>query len=141
MSCVSNYIFLDNKTEWILHFSSYISVFLQGKFKYKCNFQISTLWSFSIYTSPFILTTLYRRDMFTPNGAVTLSKFLMGVCIVYVVSMNIRALGRATNPTYKEFLGVLTSALRDFNPESKRLLQFYDFEFSSWPVEFSMKGR
>lgn len=102
---------------------------------------ISTLWSFSIYTSPFILTTLYRRDMFTPNGAVTLSKFLMGVCIVYVVSMNIRALGRATNPTYKEFLGVLTSALRDFNPESKRLLQFYDFEFSSWPVEFSMKGR
>ena len=65
----------------------------------------------------------------------------MGVCVLYVASMNIRALGRATNPTYREFLEVLTSALRDFNAENKKLLQLYDFEFSSWPVEFSMKGR
>ena len=102
---------------------------------------ISTLWSFTIYTSPFILTTLYRRDMFTPTGAVTLSKFFMSFCVVYVLSMNVRALGRATNPSYKEFLDVLTSALRDFKPENKQRLQLYDFEFSSWPVEFSMKGR
>ena len=79
--------------------------------------------------------------MFTPNGAVTVSKFLMGVCAIYVLSMNIRALGRATNPTYREFLEVLTSALREFNAENKRHLQLYDFEFSAWPVEFSMKGR
>ena len=102
---------------------------------------ISTLWSFTIYTSPFILTTLYRRDMFTPTGAVTLSKLFMSFCAVYVLSMNVRALGRATNPSYKEFLDVLTSALRDFKPENKQKLQLYDFEFSSWPVEFSMKGR
>ena len=79
--------------------------------------------------------------MFTPNGAVTLSKFLIGVCAIYVVSMNIRAIGRATNPTYREFLEVLTSSLRNFNAENKKQLQLYDFEFSSWPVEFSMKGR
>ena len=79
--------------------------------------------------------------MFTTNGAVTLSKFLIGVCAIYVVSMNIRAIGRATNPTYREFLEVLTSSLRNFNAENKKLLQLYDFEFSSWPVEFSMKGR
>ena len=79
--------------------------------------------------------------MFTPSGAVTLSKFLMGVCVIYVVSMNIRALGRATNPTYREFLEVLTSSLRNFSGENKKQLQMYDFEFSSWPVEFSMKGR
>lgn len=102
---------------------------------------ISMLWSFGIYTSPFILTSLYRRDMFTPNGAITISKFMMGVCVLYVVSMNIRALGRATNPTYREFLEILTSSLRDFNIESKRNIQLYDFEFSSWPIEFSMKGR
>ena len=79
--------------------------------------------------------------MFTTNGAITLSKFLIGVCAIYVVSMNIRAIGRATNPTYREFLEVLTSSLRNFNAENKKLLQLYDFEFSSWPVEFSMKGR
>ena len=79
--------------------------------------------------------------MFTPNGAITISKFMMGVCVLYVVSMNIRALGRATNPTYREFLEILTSSLRDFNIESKRNIQLYDFEFSSWPIEFSMKGR
>ena len=83
---------------------------------------ISTLWSFTIYTSPFILTTLYRREMFTPTGAVTLSKFFMSFCVVYVLSMNVRALGRATNPSYKEFLDVLTSALRDFKPENKQRL-------------------
>ena len=103
--------------------------------------QISALWSFGIYTSPFILTSLYRRDMFTPNGAVTISKFLVGVCVLYMVSMNIRALGRATNPTYREFLQTLNTALRDFNAENKKKIQLYDFEFSSWPVEFSMKGR
>jgi len=102
---------------------------------------ISALWSFGIYTSPFILTSLYRRDMFTPNGAVTISKFLVGVCVLYVVSMNIRALGRVTNPTYREFLETLNSALQDFNVENKKKIQLYDFEFSSWPVEFSMKGR
>ena len=101
--------------------------------------QISALWSFSIYTSPFILTTLYRREMFTPTGAVTLSKFLMGVCAIYFLSLNIRALGRASNPTYREFLDVLTLALRDMNTTSKGKLQLYDFEFSSWPIEFSMK--
>ena len=79
--------------------------------------------------------------MFTPNGAITISKFMMGVCVLYVVSMNIRALGRATNPTYREFLEILTSTLRDFNIENKRHIQLYDFEFSSWPIEFSMKGR
>ena len=79
--------------------------------------------------------------MFTPNGAVTISKFLVGVCVLYMVSMNIRALGRATNPTYREFLQTLNSALRDFNAENKKKIQLYDFEFSSWPVEFSMKGR
>jgi hypothetical protein len=79
--------------------------------------------------------------MFTPNGAVTLSKFLMGVCVIYVVSMNIRAFGRAANPTYREFLEVLTSSLKNFSTENKKQLQLYDFDFSSWPVEFSMKGR
>merc|ERR1719167_210747 len=47
---------------------------------------ISALWSFGIYTSPFILTSLYRRDMFTPNGAVTISKFLVGVCALHGVN-------------------------------------------------------
>ena len=79
--------------------------------------------------------------MFTPNGAITMSKFVMGVCAIYVFSMNIRALGRVTNPTYREFLEVLTSALREFNVENKRQLQLYDFEFFAWPVEFSMKSR
>ena len=79
--------------------------------------------------------------MFTPSGAVTVSKFLMGICAIYVLSMNIRALGRAANPTYREFLDVLTLALRDFNVEIKQKLQLYDFEFSAWPVEFSERKR
>ena len=83
--------------------------------------------------------TEVRKDQ--PNGAVSISKFLVGVCVLYVVSMNIRALGRVTNPTYREFLETLNSALQDFNVENKKKIQLYDFEFSSWPVEFSMKGR
>ena len=79
--------------------------------------------------------------MFTPNGAVTISKFFMGVFVLYVISMNVRALGRATNPTYREFLETLITALKDFKVEDKKKIQLYDFEFSSWPVEFSMKGR
>ena len=135
MSCVSMNNSFGCKTHANYNFPSRAQILILFLF------QISALWSFGIYTSPFILTSLYRRDMFTPNGAVTISKFFMGVFVLYVVSMNIRALGRATNPTYREFMETLITALKDFKVENKKKIQLYDFEFSSWPVEFSMKGR
>ena len=55
---------------------------------------------------------------------------------LYTTSLVLRAVGRTSNPTYREFLDILEQAQRDFQTANKARLAKYDFEFKSWPVEF-----
>jgi len=47
-----------------------------------------------------------------------------------------RAVGRATNPSYTSFLQILQRAQKIFNTENAELLRRYDFEFKHWPISY-----
>lgn len=95
--------------------------------------------SVSIYTSPLILTWLYRRDFFNIDGFVYLSKVISGITLVYLCAFYIRGIGRVFNPVYRQFIDILAKTSRQpLTPENKALISNYDFHFSAWPVEFSL---
>jgi len=94
--------------------------------------------SLALYTSPLLLPVAFRRGWFTVEGVVFLSKFLAGVGIVAVGALYLRGLGRITNSQYTQFLKVLTASQGEMSAVNKKLLSKFDFEFSSWPVEFRM---
>lgn len=62
---------------------------------------------------------------------------LMVPCLVGM-GMAFRGLGRWSNPTYIEFLRILSSIDPDKKPSQKtmKILRQYDFDFSEWPVNF-----
>ncbi|WAR31061.1 ABHGA-like protein [Mya arenaria] len=62
-------------------------------------------WSLSYWTSPLLLGILYRRGV-----------------------------GRCMNPDYMAFITVLANAQNVFNPQNRRLLSRYDFDFWASPV-------
>uniref|UniRef100_A0A1I8H3I5 AB hydrolase-1 domain-containing protein n=1 Tax=Macrostomum lignano TaxID=282301 RepID=A0A1I8H3I5_9PLAT len=49
-----------------------------------------------------------------------------------------RGVGRVLNPTYSEFIAVLSRAQRSLSTENKEALSRFDFEFWAWPVEFDV---
>ncbi|XP_786661.3 phosphatidylserine lipase ABHD16A [Strongylocentrotus purpuratus] len=97
---------------------------------------ISFCWSFGYYTSPIILTILYRRGYFSLDGALSLGKFggmvLLALCGAYYV----RGLGRVSNPEYGTFISLLDEINRNEQSEKRKELQIYDFEFAAWPVDY-----
>jgi len=99
---------------------------------------LSYATSLALYTAPLVLPVAagFRREWWSLEGIIFLSKFLAGVGIVAVGALYLRALGRYTNPVYTQFIQVLTTAQEDMTSLNKRVLSKFDFEFSSWPVEF-----
>jgi len=97
---------------------------------------INSMFSLGYYTSPFLVSYAYRRDMFNPGGLITILEIFAGFGTLYTTSLVLRAVGRTSNPTYREFLDILEQAQRDFQTANKARLAKYDFEFKSWPVEF-----
>lgn len=55
------------------------------------------------------------------------------------VSLCIRSLGRAQNATYMKFLRTLNTNSTEKTVAEKELLRCFDFDFKSWPVDFSVK--
>ncbi|XP_064616388.1 phosphatidylserine lipase ABHD16A-like [Liolophura sinensis] len=93
-------------------------------------------WSLSFWTSPVLLTVLYRRNYFSLEGAGSLSKTIFSVVVIYTGAYIIRGIGRITNPDYVMFISVLSAAQKNFNEQTKKNLLRYDSEFWAWPVDF-----
>ncbi|XP_059475894.1 phosphatidylserine lipase ABHD16A [Neocloeon triangulifer] len=60
---------------------------------------------------------------------------LTGIGLLLAASYGLRAVGRSTNEVYISFLRTLIEAQKDMKTHKRTLLK-YDFDFSSWPVEF-----
>jgi hypothetical protein len=54
-----------------------------------------------------------RNEFFQPATLQQGLRYLTGIGFVYIVAVTMRALGRATNPVYKEFLLVLEKAVKE----------------------------
>ena len=80
---------------------------------------IQTALSVSIYTSPIIMTWLYRRDYFTSEGLAYLTKTVCGITMVYLCAFYIRGIGRVFNPVYRQFIDVHTKCMQNLSPENK----------------------
>ncbi len=54
-----------------------------------------------------------RGEFFQPATFQQGFRYLTGIGFVYMVAVTLRAIGRATNPVYKEFLVVLDKAIKE----------------------------
>lgn len=98
------------------------------------------LWQISIYTSPIIAYTAYRRGYFYSDSRLLLLKLgILGVLALSAAFL-VRAMGRATNPTYLYFNKRLRYIVQNYNAETKKELQNYEFDYSAWPVDFVWKS-
>ncbi|XP_075990822.1 phosphatidylserine lipase ABHD16A [Anticarsia gemmatalis] len=97
----------------------------------------NTIMNIGLYTSPFIGMYLLKRGLFTVEESLQLGRFFTGLGCLLVVSLVLRAYGRARNPKYMEFLTALNSPRND-KDEYLHGIRKYDFEFKYWPVTFSV---
>ncbi|CAH1171219.1 unnamed protein product [Phaedon cochleariae] len=102
---------------------------------------IYVIWRLGIYTSPALAALLYQRGYFDLDGLLVLSQLAAGVGVVLVASMCARAMSRADDPAYRQFVDALRAARRasEMSGETKRRLRAYEFGFASWPVEYKCR--
>jgi hypothetical protein len=67
------------------------------------DFQLNFMWSLGYYTSPLIVTILYKRGFFVAESIPSLAKFSTGIGIIVVISLFMRGIGRFQNTTYVKF--------------------------------------
>ena len=99
---------------------------------------VSTTAKLLLYVSPIVIPWAINKGWASQDGVVWMSKFLVGVGVVVAGAIIIRTLGRLSNPVYTQFTSVLASAHSDYSSTSKKLISQYDFDFSSWPVDFNV---
>lgn len=102
--------------------------------------QLTLIWNIGYYTSPLIITFLYRRGYFVAESISTLAKVSTGIGLLVVISLCIRSIGRSTSVNYTKFVKALEAAKSDVSSQSvKEHLRMFDFDFSAWPVDFNVK--
>ncbi|XP_049546044.1 phosphatidylserine lipase ABHD16A isoform X1 [Anopheles darlingi] len=103
---------------------------------------LNLMWSFSYYTSPILISILYRRGYFVAESVGTFAKVTTGIGLLVAVSLCMRGLGRSMNVAYVRFAETLENAKRNSarNGEPKTALRRYDFDFSQWPIDYVVKG-
>ncbi|XP_055611363.1 phosphatidylserine lipase ABHD16A [Uranotaenia lowii] len=102
---------------------------------------LNWMWSLGYYTSPLLVTFLYRRGYFVADSVGTLAKFTTGIGLLVAVSLCMRGLGRSMNVVYVRFAECLENAKRvgkSPQSEEKNIIRRYDFEFEAWPVDFTV---
>nr|XP_022324622.1 protein ABHD16A-like isoform X1 [Crassostrea virginica] len=92
--------------------------------------------SFTYWTSPVVLSVLYRRGYFSTEGLISIGKFVFSISVIYSVAYITRGVGRYSNADYLTFLSVLTATQKSLTQQNKRLLARYDFDFWAWPVDW-----
>lgn len=97
------------------------------------------MWNIGYYTSPLIVTFLYRRGYFVAESIITLGKFTTGIGLLVIISLCMRGIGRSQTKAYTKFVQALEAAKKDVkNEQAKQALRMFDFEFKFWPVDFSV---
>lgn len=102
--------------------------------------QLSVMWNISYYTSPLIITFLYRRGYFVVESINSMAKVSTGIGLLVVISLCMRGFGRSQTRAYTKFVKALEEAKK--NPtsiEAKNKLRLFDFEFKDWPVDFNVR--
>lgn len=98
------------------------------------------MWNISYYTSPLIITFLYRRGYFVAESITSFAKVSTGIGLLVVISLCMRGFGRSSSASYRNFVKVLEQAKANVsNHNLKDRLRLYDFEFAEWPVDFNVK--
>lgn len=98
------------------------------------------MWNISYYTSPLIITFLYRRGYFVAESITTFAKVSTGIGLLVVISLCMRGFGRSTSANYTKFVKALQNAKSNVsNADAKDKLREFDFEFSDWPIDFNVK--
>lgn len=99
------------------------------------------MWNISFYTSPLIVTFLYRRGYFVAESISSFAKLSTGIGLLVVISLCMRGIGRSQTKIYSKFLKSLEAAKANATSEElKNQLRLYDFEFKYWPVDYSAKA-
>lgn len=95
------------------------------------------VWSFTFYTSPFLIAYMFKNQYFTIEGVPFLVKGGNIILCVVLGAMWCRGVGRYSNPEYQKFMKVLEKAKQSKQTEEKQLVHNFDFDFNHWPVDFS----
>lgn len=102
--------------------------------------QWGILFSLAKYGSPLITLYFYKKGYFAAESIGGLMKISTGIGIIVVLSYCIRGFGRSQSENYRRFVKVLEETKSNYNePENKKKLRMFDFEFEAWPVDWSMK--
>ncbi|RWS28627.1 abhydrolase domain-containing protein 16A-like protein [Leptotrombidium deliense] len=103
---------------------------------------ISLTYSITVYSSPVLLTILYRRGHFTLNvGNETylfMVRFLGTVSTILISAYCMRGYARYSNVDYRSFIYEYTR-LTNSNASPtvvKKALSSFEYEFSYWPIEY-----
>lgn len=97
----------------------------------------SYAYSMTVMASPFIGYFMLKKGFFTLSGIISLAQFGISCFFILAGSYCIRGYGRLTNFEYHKFLKVLKEAQKPNHQHTAReSMALYDFQFSSWPVDF-----
>ncbi|XP_025113539.1 protein ABHD16A-like [Pomacea canaliculata] len=72
---------------------------------------LHTCLSISWWSSPVIMTVLYRRGYFNQEGLTSIGKFLCSISLVYIGAFCLRGVGRLCSADYMVFINVLAQAM------------------------------
>lgn len=98
------------------------------------------MWNLSYYTSPLIITFLYRRGYFIAESITSFAKVSTGIGLIVMISLCVRGLGRSQTRSYTKFVRALEEAKMNLNDsEAKQRLRSFDFDFKDWPVDFNVR--
>lgn len=99
------------------------------------------MWNISYYTSPLIITFLYRRGYFVAESISSFAKVSTGIGLLVAISLCMRGIGRSSSINYTKFVKALDAAKANVTSQNaKDQLRLFDFEFSAWPVDFDVKS-
>lgn len=105
-----------------------------------CQLQLSLMWNISYYTSPFIVTFLYKRGYLVADSISSFAKFSTSIGIIVVITLCIRGFGRTQSKSYVKMIKAIEmSKLSSSDEETKRALRKFDFDFRSWMVDFDAR--
>lgn len=70
----------------------------------------------------------------------TLAKLTTGISILVVISLCIRGFGRARSSQYSRFFKAFEQSKQNLsNPELRKVLREFDYEFKHWPADWSVR--
>eukprot|EP00099_Drosophila_melanogaster_P020834 NP_647880.1 uncharacterized protein Dmel_CG1309 [Drosophila melanogaster] len=102
---------------------------------------LSVMWSVGYYTSPLLVTFLYRRGYLVTDSIPTLAKITTSVGLIVILSLVMRGLGRKQSRSYSNMIKALVRAKSSKAPgDANSELRRFDIEFNAWPVDFDVKA-